>query len=47
MKLPHTQYRQELRRQSIKFFKESGWILVEAAKHLSLPKEGIKKLGLR
>ncbi len=38
MELPRPQYSQESRKESIKFFKESGLILVEAAKRLSLPK---------
>ncbi len=44
--LPRTQYCQEFREQSVKFFKESGLTLVEAAKRLSLPKGTLKKLGL-
>ncbi|SDZ02983.1 hypothetical protein [Nitrosomonas sp. Nm58] len=36
--LPRTRYSQEFREQSVKFFKESGLTLVEAAKRLSLPK---------
>ena len=36
--LPRTSYSQEFREQSVKFFKESGLTLVEAAKRLSLPK---------
>ncbi|SDZ18630.1 transposase, partial [Nitrosomonas sp. Nm33] len=35
--LPRTRYSQEFREQSVKFFKESGLTLVEAAKRLSLP----------
>jgi len=31
MELPRTQYSQEFREQSVKFFKESGLTLVEAA----------------
>lgn len=42
MELPRTQYSQEFRKESVKFFKESGLTLVEAAKCLSLPK-GILK----
>ena len=38
MELPRTQYSQEFRKESVKFFKESGLTLVEAAKRLSLPK---------
>ena len=38
MELPRPQYSQESRKESVKFFKESGLILVEAAKRLSLPK---------
>jgi len=37
-RLPRTRYSQEFREQSVKFFKESGLTLVEAAKRLSLPK---------
>lgn len=40
--LPRTQYSQEFREQSVKFFKESGLTLVEAAKRLSLPKGTLK-----
>ncbi|WP_430230820.1 transposase [Nitrosomonas communis] len=40
--LPRTRYSQEFREQSVKFFKESGLILVEAAKRLSLPKGTLK-----
>ncbi len=32
MKLPHTQYSQEFREQSVKFFKENGVTLIEAEK---------------
>ncbi|HRB29690.1 MAG TPA: hypothetical protein PK517_05915 [Nitrosomonas sp.] len=39
MELPCTQYSQEFRKESVKFFKESGLTLVEAAKRLSLTKE--------
>ncbi len=42
MELPRTQYSQEFREQSVKFFKESGLTLVEAAKRLSLPKGALK-----
>ena len=38
MELPRTQYSQEFRKEAVKFFKESGLTLVEAAKRLSLPK---------
>ncbi len=41
-RLPRTQYSQEFREQSVKFFKESGLPLVEAAKRLSLPKGTLK-----
>ena len=41
-RLPRTQYSQEFREQSIKFFKESGLTLVEAAKRLTLPKGTLK-----
>ncbi|AKH39264.1 MULTISPECIES: transposase [Nitrosomonas] len=40
--LPRTRYSQEFREQSVKFFKESGLTLVEAAKGLSLPKGTLK-----
>ena len=40
--LPRTRYSQEFREQSVKFFKESGLALVEAAKRLSLPKGTLK-----
>ncbi len=46
MELPRTQFSQEFREQSVKFFKESGLTLVEAAKRLSLPQGDIKELGL-
>lgn len=36
--LPRTRYSPEFREQSVKFFKESGLNLAEAAKRLSLPK---------
>ena len=42
MELPRTQYSQEFREQSVKFFKESGLTLVEAAKRLSLPQGTLK-----
>ena len=42
MELPRTQYSQEFRKGSVKFLKESGLTLVEAAKHLSLPKGTLK-----
>lgn len=42
MELPRTQYSQEFREQSVKFFKESGLTLVEAANRLSLPKGTLK-----
>ena len=42
MELPRTQYSQEFRKESVKFFKESGLILVKAAKRLSLPKGTLK-----
>ena len=42
MKSPRTQYTQEFREQSVKFFKESRLTLVEAAKRLSLPKGTLK-----
>lgn len=38
MESARTQYSQEFRKESVKFFKESGLTLVEAAKRLSLPK---------
>ena len=41
-RLPRTQYSQEFREQSVKFFKESGLTLAEAAKRLSLPKGTLK-----
>lgn len=40
--LPRTRYGQEFREQSVKFFKESGLMLIEAAKRLSLPKGALK-----
>ena len=42
MELLCTQYSQEFRKESVKFFKESGLTLVEAAKRLSLPKGALK-----
>ena len=42
MELLCAQYSQEFREQSVKFFKESGVTLVEAAKRLSLPKGTLK-----
>ena len=42
MELSHTQYSQEFRKESVKFFKESGLTVVEAAKRLSLPKGTLK-----
>jgi transposase len=42
MELSRTQYSQEFRDQSVKFFKESGLTLVEAAKRLSLPQGTLK-----
>ena len=42
MELPRTQYSQEFRKESVKFFKESGLTLVEAAKRLSLPQGTLK-----
>ena len=42
MELPRTQYSQEFREQSVKFFKESGLTLDEAAKRLSVPKGTLK-----
>ena len=42
MELPRTQYSQELRKEAVKFFKENGLTLVEAAKRLSLPKGTLK-----
>ena len=46
MELLRTQYSQEFREQSVKFFKESGLTLVEAEKRLSLPPRDTKELGL-
>jgi transposase len=42
LELPRAQYNQEFRKESVKFFKESGLTLVEAAKRLSLPKGALK-----
>jgi len=42
MELPRTQYSHEFREQSVKFFKESGLTLIEAARRLSLPKGTLK-----
>ena len=42
MELRRTQYSQEFRDQSVKFFKESGLSLVEAAKRPSLVKGTLK-----
>ena len=42
MELSRTQYSQEFREQSVKYFKESGLTLVEAAKRLSLPPGTLK-----
>ena len=42
MGLPRTQYNQEFRKESVKFFKESGLTLVEAAKRLTLAKWTLK-----
>lgn len=42
LELPRTQYSQEFRKESVKFFKESGLTLVEAVKRLSLPKGTLK-----
>ena len=42
MELPRTQYSQEFRKESVKFFKESGLTLVEAVKRLSLLKGVLK-----
>jgi len=41
-KTPRAKYSPEFRQQSVKFFKESGLVLVEAAKRLSLPKGTLK-----
>ena len=46
MELPRTRYSQEFMEQSVKFFKESGLTLVEAAKRLSLAKGTLKNWGL-
>ncbi|SEF65820.1 transposase [Nitrosomonas ureae] len=42
MELSRTQYSQEFLEQSVKFFKESGLTVVEAAKRLSLPRGTLK-----
>ena len=42
MELPRSQYSQEFRDQSVKFYKESGLTLVEVAKRLSLPQGTLK-----
>ncbi|MEQ1779606.1 MAG: hypothetical protein ABL863_13785 [Nitrosomonas sp.] len=42
MELPRAQSSQEFPKKSIKFFKESGLTLVEAAKRLSSPKGTLK-----
>ncbi len=42
IELPRTQYNQEFREQSVKFFKENGLTLVEAAERLSIAKETLK-----
>jgi len=42
MELPCTQYSQGFRKESVKFLKESGLTLVEAAKRLSLSKGTLK-----
>ncbi|TXI17142.1 MAG: hypothetical protein E6Q62_09655 [Nitrosomonas sp.] len=42
MELPRTQYNQEFREQSVKYFKESGLTQVEAVKRLSLPERTLK-----
>jgi len=42
MELSRTQYSQEFREQSVKFFKESKLTVVEAAKRLSLPRGTLK-----
>ena len=39
---PRSQYSQEFRDQSVKFYKESGLTLVEVAKRLSLPQGTLK-----
>lgn len=45
MELPYTQYSQEFRKESVKFFKESDLTLLEAAKRLSLSKGTLKSQG--
>ncbi len=42
MKLPRTQYNQEVRKESVKFLKESRLTLLEAAKRLLLSKGALK-----
>ena len=42
MELPRARYSQEFREQSVKFFKESGLILIEASMRLSLHKGTLK-----
>ncbi len=42
MELPRAQYSHEFRKESVKFFKESGLTLVEVAKRLLLPKGTLK-----
>lgn len=42
MELPRTQYSQKFLDQSVKFYKESGLTVAEAAKQLSLPQETLK-----
>lgn len=46
MDLPHTQYSQEFREQSVKFFKESRLTLVEAEKLGALSEETLKNWNL-
>ncbi len=42
MELPRAQYSQEFRKESVKFFKESGLTLVETEKRLLLAKGTLK-----
>ena len=42
MELPRTQYSEEFRKESVKFLKESGLTVVEAAKRLSLAKGALR-----
>ena len=42
MELPRIQYNQGFRKESVKFFKESGLTLVEVAKYLSLSRGTLK-----